>query len=375
MAESSKKRTRPEEALARLARSPLSSLYLFYGDEEYLIEKAIATVCRRTQPILSQAYPERGQRIEGAGRSLEVRTFYAGEDSVEAIIAAWQTGPLFVSEQVVVLKAAEQLNAREQDTLLQALIERKGGTPVILCGHRPFDPSARLRAGSAQSRLGQHQKLFAYCAREGVAVEFRPLFASQISAWVQREAKEQGCSFTEEAASMLADLVGADLGALRHEIDKLCLFVEPKKRVGAADVAVVVGSVRTHSVFELADAVGRRNGRDALLILRRVLAEGESAIGLLGLLVSHLRRVWWGKEMLAQGKREEEVGAALRLWGGRLKAVVEQARLFSPFTLASVFARAADVDLALKSSRGDPRLLLEDFLLSLCAPAASKDSL
>jgi len=334
---------RVEEILARLARSPLASLYLFYGDEQYLIEKAIATVRKRAQ----------------ADGSLRVRIFYAGEDSVEAIIAAWETGSLFTSEQVVVLKAIERLAAREQDTLLQALTGRKGGIPVIFCGRR----------------LDQRQKLFAHIAREGVAVEFRPLFAWQLPAWVRREVKEQGCSLTEEAINMLADRVGADLGALRHEIDKLCLFVEPKKRVEVADVTAVVGSVRTHSVFELADAVGRRNGRESLLILRKVLAEGESAVRLLGLFVSHLRRVWWGKEMLAQGKREEEVGVALRLWGGRLKSMVEQAGLFSPSTLASVLTRAADIDLALKSSRGDPRILLEDFILGLCVPAVDKSSL
>jgi DNA polymerase-3 subunit delta len=357
MAESSKKRVRPEEALARLTRSSVSALYLFYGDEEYLIEKAVATVLRRAMPVPSQARSERGQKVEGT--SLGARTFYAGQDSVEAIIAAWETRSLFTDEQVVVLKAAERLSAGERDVLLQALTQRPGNTPVVFCGRR----------------LDQRQKLFSYITKEGTAVEFRSLFASQLPAWIRQEVKERGYGFTAEAVGVLVDLVGADLSSLGHEIDKLCLFVEPKKRVEMADVTAVVGSVRTHSVFELADAVGRRDGREALLILRKVLAEGGSAIGLLGLFVSHLRRVWRGKEMLTQGKREEEIGTALRLWGGRLKTVIQQARLFSPLALASVFARAADMDLALKSSRGDPRVLLEDFILDLCTLTAGRGSL
>ena len=79
--------------------------------------------------------------------------------------------------------------------------------------------------------------------------------------------------------------------------------------------------------------------------------------------------------MLTQGKREEEIGTALRLWGGRLKSMIEQTKLFSPSTFASVFTRAADIDLALKSSRGDPRVLLEDFILGLCTPAVGKGGL
>ncbi len=331
------KRSQPPDAraaLARLTQTPLASLYLFYGEEDYFIERAIATVCRR---------------VGG-----KVVLFHAGEDPLEKIVAGWQSGFLFAQEPVVVVRGVERWTAKEQEALLAALRERKGGPPLLFCGRH----------------LDRRQGLFAYLAREGIALEFPLLFPSQLPSWIHREAKEKGYVFTEEAVGLLVDLVGVDLRALRQEMDKVCLFVEPKKRVEGRDVALVVSQVRVQSVFELSDAVGRREGRRALLILRKVLAEGESPLGLLGLFVSHLRRVWWGKELAAQGKKEEEVGAELRLWKGRLRAVMEQGRLFSIEDLAWVLCRAAEIDLALKSGREDPGLLLENWILSLCTPAA-----
>jgi DNA polymerase-3 subunit delta len=331
---------KPTDPWERLGRIPASSLYLFLGEEDYLIERAVGVVRRR--------------RRGGGGTA--VRVLYAGEMRVEDMAAAWETRPLFGGgEEVVWVKRVERLSARDEGVLAAALERRdRGGTPLILSGRR----------------LGGAGELRTFVQAHGVVAEFPRLFPWQLPQWVRREAKERGLALSDEAAEALVELAGPDLGAVVQEMEKISLLAGRGKRLQADEVEWAVGGgARRHSVFELADAVSRRDGRRALLVLRGVLAEGERPLALLGLFVGHLRRVWRAKELLAQGVSEAEVAAVVRLRGPRLTAVLGQARSLSRAHLAAAMRRAADLDQALKSSRGIPAILLEDFVLELCSPS------
>jgi DNA polymerase III delta subunit len=79
-----------DEMLTRLEKETLAPLYLFYGDESYLIEQAILRLRRR---------------MKGASVSI----FYVGEDSLDRLLENWGTPSLFATQTLVILKSAERL--------------------------------------------------------------------------------------------------------------------------------------------------------------------------------------------------------------------------------------------------------------------------
>src|SRR5262249_40209163 len=151
------------------------------------------------------------------------------------------------------------------------------------------------------------QKFFEHCVKVGIAAEFRPPFANQTPGWVQRFAQERNVQVTEEAASLLADLVGPDLFALAAELDKLVAFVSPQTLVDDSAVVACVGDLHIASVFDLADALGQRNQQKALGLFREVLTDDREALPVLQALVGHFRRLWHVKELLASGMPETQI--------------------------------------------------------------------
>lgn len=85
-------------------------------------------------------------------------------------------------------------------------------------------------------------------------------------------------------------------------------FFERCAKIGVVDtVTACVGDLNTASVFDLADALGQRNQPKALSLFREVLTDGREAVPVLQALVSHFRRLWHVKELLASGMPESRV--------------------------------------------------------------------
>jgi DNA polymerase-3 subunit delta len=323
---------RPEDLLAQLEKAQPAPLYLFHGEESYLIEQAVDRVRRRT------------------GKGTAVRTFFVGEDSLDRILETWGVPSLFTATNLVVLKRAERLKAADRERLEREADFRDTTQPLIVC---------------AQGRVDVAQKFFERCAKVGFVAEFRPPFANQVPAWAQRFARERKVNLTEDAATLLADLVGTDLFALANEMDKLAAFVMPKSDIDADAVITCVGQLPTSTVFDLADALGRRDRQKALALLRHVLVNEHDALPVLQALVGHFRRLWRVKELLAGGAPEFQIERATGLRGMRLRAMLSQCRLFSVADLRGLFHYAAGMDLTFKTSRLSSAALFDALIMTM----------
>lgn len=330
---------RPDEIFTRLAKDPLCRLYLFHGDETYFINRAVSCVHKTL------------------GQDVAVDTFYAGEDSLDHLLEAWGSPSLFAKQSLVVLKGAERLTADDRERLATEAELRDASQPLVVC---------------LQGRANLSFKFFSVCAKHGFVAEFRSPYVNLIPGWAQRFARERGVRLNESAASDLADHIGTDLLALSTEMDKLVAFVFPETEIGVQAVRQCAGDLHQHSAFDLADALGQRNGKRAFGLLRQVLSDEKRAVPVLHALVSHFRRLWQVKDLRDRNAADSEVERAVGLRGKRVQALVRQSRAFSYMDLQRVLHQASCLDIALKSSRTRPQVLFDAFILEVCGSAGTK---
>src|SRR5262245_44749904 len=129
-----------DEILARLKNEALAPLYLFYGEETYLIDQAVACVRHRMNDV-------------------PTTVFYAGEDALERLLETWGAPSLFTTHSLVVLKSAERLKAAERERLAVAAQLQDATQPLVVCAH---------------GRIDLRQQFFSLCAKAGIVAEFRP---------------------------------------------------------------------------------------------------------------------------------------------------------------------------------------------------------
>lgn len=100
---------------------------------------------------------------------------------------------------------------------------------------------------------------------------------------VEERARVRGLELTGEASELFTLLTGGDTRQIDNELEKLDLYLGAKgsREVDAALVRQMVPTSRAGVIFELGNAISRRDLERALSLIDQLLYQGESAIGLL----------------------------------------------------------------------------------------------
>jgi DNA polymerase III delta subunit len=148
--------------------------------------------------------------------------------------------------------------------------------------------------------------------------------------WVKVRAARDGVTLDPAAPRALVARTGLDIVRLRAGLERVSLYAMGQAAITADDVRQAVpAGPEAHTDFGIANAIQRNDVREALREVGRSLDSGMIPVMILGQL------------RLAAG----------RLPARRVKSAVD-----------AVFR----TDIALKSSGGDPRILLERLVVELC---------
>ncbi|MDQ6656543.1 MAG: DNA polymerase III subunit delta, partial [Verrucomicrobiota bacterium] len=214
--------------------------------------------------------------IDGAGDNAE-----QAAARVRAAIAALQTLPFF-GGKLVWLKNTNCLgdtvigrSAAAQDALEQL-------SDVLEAGLAP-DITFLLSATEVDKRRSFYKAL----GKRAELQVIDKLDASR-SGWeeeateiVRAKARARGLRFAEEALDLFVLLTGGDTRQIDNELEKIDLYLGDERAVTTAQVRELVPLSRAGVIFELANALAACDLNRALALVRRLLDQGESAIGIL----------------------------------------------------------------------------------------------
>lgn len=187
------------------------------------------------------------------------------------------------------------------------------------------------------------------------------------------------------ARRLIAQRAGSDPGTLQSELEKLCLYAGEAAAIEESDVRVVMRDLGESWVFDFTAALAQRNAVKALSTLRGLFAQGEPALRLLAMITREIRTLLAAREILSttlarswsSGMQYDRFRDSLlpqipdeqkQLVGGTHPYVLFLALQNASRTSAERLERALldlhELDVALKSSRTDPQIRLEAFVLS-----------
>jgi DNA polymerase III delta subunit len=232
---------------------------------------------------------------------------------------------MMAPRRLIVVMAAEKL--------VGALRDADGGSSE-LAAFEAFLKSPEPHASvvfAAAGDMDRRMKATILLEKHAVVVDCDPLAgAGDAIAWARAEAASEGVRIEPAAARLLATLAGGDITRLRAEFERALLFASGDGIITDAAVREVASSPTTQDPWAITNAIERRQAAEALRELALKLDAGEVPVMILGQLG------WFVRMKLAPARVESAVEAVFR------------------------------TDLALKTSRGEPRVLLERLVVELC---------
>ena len=192
----------------------------------------------------------------------------------------------------------------------------------------------------------------------GEIMETRRLSAEEVVEWVDRRVRAKGGRVHPEAAALLSAAVGDDLRRLDCEIDKLLAYAAGAD-VTASDVRLLVSEARDDDVFDLVEAVGRRDRRRALAVLRELLGRGAAVPYVLTMIARQFRLLLQTRELLVTTSDQRQIAVELGLQPWQARSLIGQARRFSLGDLELAYHRLVTTDQAVKTGRLEGEVALD----------------
>jgi DNA polymerase III subunit delta len=338
-----------EQAIEEAESGRLRPVYLVLGEELFFRQQVLGAMRKAV--------------VGDAGASLNEDQFVAGEVDVKAVLGAARTLPMFGTRRLVTVRSVERWDKGD--------VEEKEAKGVV---QKPLDQLADY-AGAAPDtttllliadKLDNRRRLVALAKRDGFLVVCSSLPAHALPNWVRQRARERGHSLAANAAELLAELCGADLSVLADAIERVELFVGAGNDLTEAAVLECVANMQPGSVWDLVNAVGRRDAGAALAALDRVFEPGAGPrlVGLLCWSVRQLIRFGSGRRA---GLTPEEAARQAGAPPFKARELNDQLRQLSLDRAERWLETLAQLDFDLKGgSRMPQKALLETALLGFC---------
>ncbi|MBV9210566.1 MAG: DNA polymerase III subunit delta [Acidobacteria bacterium] len=325
-----------EDLKRALKAGRVEPLYLLFGAEDYLREKAaraISDAALHDAPL----------------REFNEASFSLINTDVQQAIAAAEQLPMMSARRVVRISDFHKLREADEDALLRYLA-------------RPVESSVVI---FTSDELDKRRKLSKTLLDACVSVEFAALTDKELLAWAKSHLRELKADADERTLGQIVALVGSDVRTLSNELDKLATAALPAGRISMEMVDALVLRSRELSNFELTDHLIARNRKRALQTLQRLLDDGAEPVMLIGLIASNYHRLSLAKELMSRGAAKEEVFRLVPMPHFKREEFLATARRTEAATLTRSIRRVAEADVALKTSQATPRLQLEMLICEL----------
>ena len=209
--------------------------------------------------------------------------------------------------------------------------------------------------------------------------------------FINQRLRQAGKNLAFQAREMILARAGDDLRGLQQELEKLILSVGDRTTIGVEDVESMMADCGEGWIFDLTRALGERDAVAALAQLARLIAQGEHPLKILGTVTAEARRLLSARQLLAgdlanlwrRGMTYPQFQQTVLKQGGTLLGgrnpygdymSLQRAEHFSLVELSSFMQRLFEADLRLKSSTGQPRIVLEKLFLEMCLGTPKRSS-
>ncbi|OJY96965.1 MAG: DNA polymerase III subunit delta [Sphingobacteriales bacterium 40-81] len=227
-----------EKIIADWKKKAYHPVYWLEGEESFYIDQVVEYA---EHEILSESEA-----------SFNLTVFYGKDANWADIVNACRRYPMFGERQVVILKEAQQMRDVEK---LEAYISSPLASTILVVAHK-------------EKKVDGRSKLAKYLKQNAVHVVTKKMYDSQLPEWTNELVQSKGYTISKKALALLVDHIGNDISRINNEIDKLLINLVSRKNITEEDIEEYVGISKEYNVFELQEALQRKDIVKAMHIIQ-----------------------------------------------------------------------------------------------------------
>ncbi|MCA9194563.1 MAG: DNA polymerase III subunit delta [Planctomycetales bacterium] len=184
---------------------------------------------------------------------------------------------------------------------------------------------------------------------------------AELKKWIVAWGKQRhGLRLEAVQSKLVLEAVGLDCGLLHQELAKLALYADDKGVLSNDAIVQHVGTWRTRTMWEIADAMADGRAAEALTQLERVFAAGEHPAAVVPQISWSLRRFGVAANLLLQAKRtgrplSAQAAIGQCFWGRDAQLAEARLRRMGLKRASQILDWLLELDLKIKGSHSQPQ--------------------
>lgn len=324
-----------QDIIKDIKNRKFAPVYFLQGDENYFID------------LISNAIEN--EILNEAEKGFNQTILYGKDTNVLDIMMMARRFPMMSEYQVILVKEAQ--NLKDWEKLIPYL-----QNPV---------PSTILAFAHKEKKLDKKTKAAKEMLKH-IWFESKALYENQVPDWIETYVKNAGYSIDNHASLLVAQSMGADLSNISNELNKVFINLSKGARIGVKEIEENVGISREYNVFELQEAVGRKDFKKSLEIALYLGGQSGGLIMTISTMYGYFSKLY--KIHYLKDKSRDNVAKTVGLAPFIAQNYINAAQKFQLNELEYVFSIIKEFDLKSKGindSGSDVKELLKEFILKI----------
>ena len=335
-----------EELLKKaIKNNEIGSLYLFYGQEEYLKRNY-------TDYIETKLLSEELKLLN--------KVVLEGKASPSAIIDNCETWPVFSERKIVVVKNSGLFKSSKKEDKSGKKAKPEDTLATFL---QNVPPHACLIFIEAE--IDKRIKYVDLIKKHGLIVEFNYRKPEEMASWVIKRMRGEGFDIDPHTAAQLAEYCEQGMDDVSNEMDKLFAYAGSRRKITSADIEKVCTKSVKSRVFDLTDAIAAKQCSKALTLLNDMVALREPMPKVMYMIARQFRQLLQVKLLSNEGAGQAEITTRLKLSPYISGKILRQARSFSLEKLEEAITSGLELDLAIKTGKLEDKAAVELMITSM----------
>ena len=316
-------------------------IYAVFGDDAHLRKLAIDAIAKSA--------------LDGPEDEEFALSRFAGEIAgLAQVLDETRTLPFLSKRRIVVVDNADPFVTAHRKEL-ESFAEHPSTSGILVLAVKTWPTTTKLAK---------------IVERVGLSIDCKTPRDAEIESWLVHTCKTRlSSTIDKDAAALLVELVGPEVGLLAMELEKLSVYVGDKKTISRADVSKMVDAGRVEEIWRALDAATLGRASEAIAGLDKLLAAGEHPVGLLAAVGKSLQRLHHSGQLRLRRKSLEDACREAGIPPFAISKTRDQHAHLGPSRVDRLPNMLLQADLDLKgSSQLSPRVVIERLFLQLALP-------
>ncbi|RPI76170.1 MAG: DNA polymerase III subunit delta, partial [Ignavibacteriales bacterium] len=317
------------ECIKSVKAGKIKPVYFLFGEDSYSVYKAVDEILKSTASLIFSDFDR--------------MTYRGGEDNnLSDILGLASTFPFSSEKKLVFIKDFEKF--RDKKGLVNYLKSPPEFTILVIINNGP------VSSPSSEPFKSLILNDFIYEARE--------LKGKSLVQWVISYVEECSCRISQDDAQMLVEIVGENRGLIQDQLEKIITYSSGKKEISRQDILYLAAEMKEYTIFDLLNAVGRKETADAFKFAYNLLEKGKGGVYIIFMLTKYFTTLSRMSELINQNMSYSSAAKALSIAEWTYKDYMNARKLYTDQQVNSAAEALLKADTIIKTTSADEKTVI-----------------